>query len=285
MRAAVALGLGVFAQGVAAQAGAADPIHWAYSAYFGTGAYEVEGGDPVYVIGAQPGWRWRDAALDEQGNRTIGMEFRVPITVGAHRLEVADSGSTLRSDNVGTLSAVPGVELDIPVTPRWSLKPLVYAGWGTELDGDASAWIYWGGLKSRMRFPGDRFEWELVNALTYVGYSSDAGRHENLLPLFTGFEFQRPLGSKRIADEQVYLHWHVAYTSYLNEIEIGPVTATALAPTKVANEWEVGAAFSTGNKRLGWWRLHWDRVGFAYRFSSDGSFEGVSLTFRSLFDR
>jgi hypothetical protein len=53
----------------------------------------------------------------------------------------------------------------------------------------------------------------------------------------------------------------------------------------VDDEWEIGAAFSRGREPLRWWRLHWDRVGIAYRFSSNGHFEGVSLVFGSLYDR
>jgi hypothetical protein len=31
--------------------------------------------------------------------------------------------------------------------------------------------------------------------------------------------------------------------------------------------------------------LKWDRVGLAYRFSSDGNFSGISIFFRSLYER
>lgn len=282
VRLAVALGL-VGSASVSAQTETIEPIHWAYSAYFGTGRYSVDNGESAYVFSARPGRRWREPSLDEEGIRSIGIELRVPVTIGAHRFEPVDPGGTLRFDNVSTVSAVPGVEFEIPVTARWSLKPLIYAGWGTAIHDDSSAWIYWTGVKSRLRFHNESFDWALVNSLTYVGYSGDA-RHANVLPLLTGFEFDRPLAGKKLRGEQVQLHWHVAYTHYRNEIEWEPVSA-ALRPVEIADEWELGAAFSTGEQPLRWWRLHWDRVGIAYRFSSDGDFEGVSLVFRSLFDR
>lgn len=267
------------------QSAAPDPIHWAYSAYFGTGRYQIETGDSVYVLSARPGKRWRAAALDEStGRRSIGLELRVPITIGAYRFDAADLDATLRLDNVSTLSAVPGLEIDIPINTRWSLKPLVYAGWGTELDGDASAAIYWGGLKSRLRFGTGALRWALVNSLTYVGYSSDDDGRADVLPFLTGFEFERPLAMKKLDGKPVHLHWHFAYTNYLDEVELEP-SRTGLAVVEVAEEWEIGAAFSTTEEPLRLWRLRWDRVGLAYRFSGDGDFEGVSLVFRSLFDR
>jgi hypothetical protein len=267
-----------------AQSTVQDPIHWAYGAYFGTGVYRISGGEEAYILSARPRWGLRDAALDERGERTVGIDLRFPVAIGAYDLNVADIGGTLSIDNVGTLSAVPGIEFDVPIGPRWSLKPLAYVGWGTELDGDASAWIYWTGLKSRLIFPRDETTWALVNALTYVGYSAGTGENGNVLPLFTGFEVDRPLAMKKIGGEQVVLHWHVGYTSYLNEVEL-LADATNIEHIRLDDEWELGLAFSRGQEPLRLWRLHWDRVGVAYRFSSNGDFSGISLYFKSLYER
>ena len=267
-----------------AQSAADAPIHWAYGTYFGTGVYRVSGGEEAYILSMRPRWQLREAALDDQGQRTAGIELRFPVAIGAYELDAADIGGTLSVDNVGTLSAVPGVEFDVPMSARWSLKPLAYVGWGTELDGDASAWIYWTGLKSRWLFPRGKTNWALVNALTYVGYSADAGDSGNGLPLFTGFEVDRPLDMKKLADEPVILHWHVGYTSYLNEAKFLP-SSTSTEHVRLDDEWELGVAFSTGQEPLRLWRLKWDRVGVAYRFSSDGDFSGISLVFKSLYER
>jgi hypothetical protein len=273
--------LAVLASPAFAQDELAPPIHWAYGAYFGTGHYEVDDGQSAYVLSFRPSYRVRTARLDQTG-RSIGIELRFPVAVGTHRFDLRNAGSTLRFDNVNTLSFVPGAEIDIPLTARWSLKPFGYVGYGAQFSGDASAWMYWTGLKSRVRFPGKSLAWSLFNSLTYVGYRDDE-EHSNVLPLFTAVEFERPLRVK-IANELVHLHWHLGYTSYLNEIELRPGRST-LRPVTIDDEWELGAAFSTGAEPLRLWRFKWDRVGIAYRFSSNGEFEGVSLSFRSLFDR
>ena len=59
-------------------------------------------------------------ALDEQGHRTIGWRIRVPIAFGLHEFDTSDLGAAVSLDNVSTLTAVPGVEFDIPMTDRWS---------------------------------------------------------------------------------------------------------------------------------------------------------------------
>jgi hypothetical protein len=260
------------------------PIPWAYSAYFGTGVYRIENGEKAYVFRVSPSWTWHDASVDEQGRRTIGWKFKFPVALGVHDLDAHEIGSTLSLDNVSTITAVPGVEADIPIGPRWSLRPFANVGWGTETSsGSSSAWVYWAGVKSRLIFPGrDGFEWTLVNSLTYSGYTNDAHESNHVLPLFTAFEFDRPI-AKKIGGDPVHLYWHFGYTDYLKHEPL--LLGAGVGSIDVEDEWEVGMAFGKGAEPLRLWRLHWNRVGIAYRFSSDGEFKGISVFFSSLFDR
>jgi hypothetical protein len=267
----------------AAQEPVGDTVPWAYSAYFGTGRYELGNGDSTYVLSGRPRRTIRAPEPGPPGERVTGIELFFPIAVGVYDFDPTNFGGTARIDNVGTVSIVPGAAFEMPLDERWSLKPFVHVGWGTEIDGDTSAWLYWSGLRTRARFSADSFDWMLVNGLTYLGHSSDDGEDGNLLSVLTAFEFERP-SRHEIAGHQVRLHWHVAYTDYLNELEIAPRLIGGGA-VQIDDEWEIGAAFSTGDHRLGIKRLRWDRVGIAYRFSSNGDFEGIGLTFTSLFDR
>jgi hypothetical protein len=262
----------------------APPIPWAYSAYFGTGVYQIANGEKAYVFRVSPSWQWREASVDEQGRRAIGWKFRFPVALGVHDLDANDIGSTLSPDNVSALTAVPGVEADIPIGPRWSLRPFANVGWGAEMgSGSSSAWIYWTGVKSRLAFPGgDGFEWSLVNSLTYSGYTNDAHQSNRVLPLFTGFEFDRPI-EKKLGGDPVHIYWHFGYTDYLNHKPL--LVGSSVGSIDIEDEWEGGVAFGKGAEPLRLWRLHWNRVGVAYRFSSDGSFKGISVFFSSLFDR
>lgn len=263
------------------------PIPWAYSAYFGTGVYEVDGGETLYVIRVAPSWRIREGSLDEQGHRTIGWRIRVPIAFGLHEFDTSDLGSAVSLDNVSTITAVPGVEFDIPMTDRWSLRPFANFGWGGQVGGGASAWVYWAGLKSRVTFSGDGFDWAIVNALTYSGYTDGAsanGAHTSsrVLPLLTAFEFDRPI-EKKIGGEPVHLYWTFGYTDYVADEPL--LLGSLVTSVHIDDEWEVGMAFGRGKEPLKLWRLRWDRVGIAYRFSSDRRFQGISLSFSSIFDR
>jgi len=267
-----------------AQDSQSDLIHWAFASYFGTGRYSIGDSKDVYTLSVRPRWEQRETELSADGTRKLGIVFRLPMSVGLHNLQTDAPLENLKFDNVSTLSAVPGIEIEIPMSERWSLRPLAYVGWGTELDGSASSWIYWAGIKSQLLFHTESMQWALVNSLIYVGYTPNRGPSNGVFPLSTGFEFKRPLGSKKMGGDPVFLHWHVAYTDYVDglDFDIGEPDRSTI---DLADEWELGIAFSKGENRLRFWRLSWDRVGLAYRFSSSGDFEGISLTFRSLFDR
>jgi hypothetical protein len=278
--AAASSGVEALAQGESSEE---QSIHWAYAAYFGTGHYDIGDLEDVYAVRAGLRRDLRAAALTED-RRRIGATLRVPITVGLHDFGADNELSNVSFDSVGTVSAVPGVEIAVPVTERWSIKPFGYLGWGSDLDGSASAWIYWAGVKSRRSFGAGPLEWAVVNALTYVGYKPRGEASAHIVPFLTGLEFERPLANTRIGGERVQLHWHVAYTRYLNDLTFD-TGAPGAARIDIGSEWEAGVAFGKEGGRLRLWKLSWDRFGLAYRVSSNGEFTGIKVLFRSLFDR
>jgi hypothetical protein len=258
----------------------APAIDWSFASYFGTGHYEIGGVEDVYALRLGLRKEIRPAELREDG-RTIGITLRAPITIGLHNFD-RSSILDLTFDDVGTLSAVPGVEFEIPFSERWSIKPLAYLGWGSELDGDSSAFIYWTGLKSQRSFHADEFDWALVSSITYVGHSPSSGASTHIVPAMVGFDFSRPLENRHIGGERVMLHWHVAYTSYLNDLAFDD-GAGGTTRVEVGGEWEAGVAFGKEGSKLKVWKLRWDRVGIAFRHASD--LRGFRIVFRSLFHR
>jgi hypothetical protein len=272
---------------VAAPARAAEttPIHWAYAPYFGTGRYHAQGSEEILALSVKPGWQWRESALSDDGKRTLGLRVRVPVSVAVHDFNTDDVLGSVDLDNVNTLSAVPGVEIDIRMSDRWRLKPLLYAGWGGQLHGDDAAWIYWAGLMSELAFKHGKIEWSLVNGLTWLGFSPRDAASQQVFPLTTGFEFRRPLERRRLGGDTVYLDWHIAYTHYFEDLDFATPLDRAGRTVSISEDIEIGLAFSKGNRELSFWRLSFDRIGLAYRFDADGDFSGISLVTKSLFDR
>jgi hypothetical protein len=259
-------------------------VHWAYAPYLGTGSYRFSDASDIFALRLAKRWTLREAAIEDDGTRRIGLDVRLPITIGAERNRYQSIADAFAPGNVSTLSAVPGVEIEVPLGERVSLKPIVYGGWGTELGGGDSSFIYWTGLKSRVAFHSGNLDWWLIQSLQVVGFSSREAPSESLLPLKTGFEFRRPLGSRQLGGDPLYLDWSIAYTHHLDRLEFR-VGAARVPSLVIDNEWELALAFSKGDKRLKLWRLQFERVGLAYRFGEGGDFAGIGLIFRSLFDR
>jgi hypothetical protein len=260
------------------------PPDWTYAAYFGTGWYRLGDVTDVFAISYTPTWQLRDAQLTADGRRRIGIELKFPVTAAVQNFDLSDLESVIDVDNLSSLSLVPGVELEIPMGPRWSLKPLAHLGYGSELRGDTAALIYWSGLRSRLRFDAGSVHWALINSLVYVGYTDRDRGSGRVIPLTTAAEIEQPLKKKRIGGDPVVLTWHAGYTTNLQSlaVDLGIPGAKAV---DIDDEWELGVAFRKDAKRLKLWRLSWERVGIAFRVGSGGDFAGIGLYFRSLFDR
>lgn len=268
--------------GAQAQESSSSSIHWAYSSYFGTGWYQVNGDRDVFVLRTTPRWELREANIAEDGARTLGIELRFPITAGLDQFDVDDIPGTTDPDNLASLSVTPGIDLTVPLSKRWALRPFASVGWGTLLNGSESAWTYWTGVKSRYTFQNGKLNWALVNSVTYVGYSPSDGPSEDFWPLMAGLEFDYPFGNRKLDDEQLFLSWHGMYTTFEHDLDL---TLDDGSTSPITDQWEFGLSFRKKDERIKIWWFSFDRLGLAYRFSSSGDLKGISFVFRSVFER
>ena len=259
---------------------ALQPVNWAYSAFFGTGWYGVEGNRSVFALHLPFRHVIRSSSLRDDGQRNIGIEIHYPLTVGLHSTD--DLPGFVDPENFGTLSFTPGLELEIPLTQRWYLRPFVNIGWGTELDNNNSSWIYYAGLKSRYTFAGGDDNWSLVNNLYYAGYSPRIGQSEDLAAILTAVEFRQPLDLTTASGKSVDLHWSLGYSYLFDDLDF---TLPGIYSDSPDDQYIAGLAYSLRNHPLKLWFMTFDRLGLEYRFSSDGSFNSVTLNMESLFKR
>lgn len=236
------------------------------------------------VLSFAPGWTWREPELGEHGERRLGYRFRLPLAIGAHEFSSLDQIGDLAPGSINAISVVPGVEIEIPMSERWSLKSLAYLGLGRETGGGADAKIFRLGFRSQLAFMRGRTEMLLVNGLGRLGYSADDGSSSRINLLFNGLDFSRSLKNKKIGDVPVRIDWHVLYTNYLDTLGLDLAEFSA-KPVTIGSEWELGVAFGKQEGDLRLWKLKLDRVGLAYRFGGNGKFTGIGIVTRSLFDR
>jgi hypothetical protein len=264
--------------------GQEESIHWAYASYFGTGRYSLDGQLDTTVVGFSPGRSLREPRISESGKRQPGLRIRVPISLGAQEFSSLGQIGELSLDRISAISVVPGVEIEIPMSERWSVKSLAYLGLGSEPGNGINAKIFRFAFRSRLSFQFDETRMQLLNGVGRIGYSADNGASDAISFLLTGLDFSRPLKEKKIGGDSLQIHWHVLYTNYVESFGLD-LAGASIRPGVISAEWELGTAIGKQEGRIGIGRLKMERIGLAYRFGSDGRFSGIGITFRSLFDR
>jgi hypothetical protein len=264
-----------------AQDSSASSVPWAYGAYFGTGWYRIDADRDIYVIRYTPRWELREADISEDGTRTIGIELRFPITFGLNNFSYEDLPGSLDPDNLSSLSVTPGIDITIPITEKWFLRPYGAIGYGGTFNNSESVITYWAGIKSRYSFQLGKFDWALLNSITFVGHTPSVGPSDDFWPLMAGLEFDYPLGKSKLDGKQVVMSWHGTYTTF--EDNLSSILDNG-SYTAISDQWEFGMSFRKDKGRIKILFLSFDRLGLAYRFSTEGDFKGISFVFRSTFD-
>jgi len=252
-------------------------IPWGFSVALGSGIYGIGADNTIYVFRIQP--RFSKYFSDETtpGERRLRLEFKFPVAVGVLHFDIIEGDFPSSFQNI---SSAPGVEVQIPVTRRWTLRPVAHFGWGREMAKDGeSAWIYWAGLKSHLAFSAGKFDFGLVNSLLRMGYTPNRGEAQSLSLLETGLEIDHPLGNLKSGGDQLYLKTHVYNFWYLDRIEF--FLSPGRDPVKLRMEWEIGLAVGKRGK-LKIWLLKFDRIGIGYRFSDYT--KGIRIYFSSYFN-
>jgi len=257
-----------------------EPVHWAYSSFFGTGWYKIEDARTVFVLRTPIRQTLRKSSPDGTGTNKWGIEIRYPVTVGLHDIE--DLGGIIDNDNFATATFTPGIELEIPISERWYLRTLAHAGWGSDLRNDDSAWIYYAGIKSRYVFPAKKYQWSLLNSLYYAGYTPDEGRSDHLAVAQIGVEFLQPLSKAKIHGEPIDLHWTFMYSFLGNELHFNLPDGTF---EPIEDQMEVGLQMSFRNRPFKIWFLDVHRIGMGYQFSPDGQFTAITFNMNSWFKK
>ncbi len=192
-----------------------------------------------------------------------GVKLRFPVSIGFHDLSAIDPGGGELRENLATVSGLAGVEFQLPVGARWTLKPFAELGAGKDLDGGAAAWIYSGGLNTLLELGPKDTQYRVglgaeFDGATLTGVNGPSNGYTTLeAGLDVRFPVRRAAGKRQI-DWSVYglrRHFPSALTfDQLNGERI-----------ELDHQNEIG--FTVGFDRpFGFWLLKIRRVGIGYRF-------------------
>lgn len=249
-----------------------DLYHWAYATVFGTGAYRI-GESDLFAVRFNP--KYSVATFNDD---RFSLNLRLPVTLGLQTIDINEIATTPLSDQVATISFVPGLGLTLPVNPRWTLNPYFNYGWGTELQGESSAWIYYTGLNSRFLTRFKTFDLILLNGIQWLGHNPDSGPEDQLARLINGLEADYPLFDWELRGHRLSLKPHLVHFWYFNDLDFTLVNSN---PVEVNQEIEVALALGT-QEHLNLWLFKIDRMGLGYR--KGDKIEGLRLFFDSVFD-
>jgi hypothetical protein len=268
----------VAAQALPTEAEPEKQVHWALGAFFGTGWYQVDDNRSVFVLRIPPRQQVREAALGEDGSRRIGVEVLYPVALGLSQLE--EVPDFVAFDNYASISFTPGVELEVPVTPEWTLRPYLHLGYGWEKESSDGAVIWYGGVKSRYRMAAERHRWSWLGEAYFAGYRPEYEGRGRYSAVMAGIEWEQPLGRLELGGEPLYLEWHLTYDWFFDELKFHVDRDTV---ETVSDQWELGLAFGRSDHPIELGFLSFDHVGLAYRWSSNGTFDAIVLNFTSPF--
>jgi hypothetical protein len=258
-----------------------DSVHWAMSSFLGTGWYRIDDSLSVFVVRMPPRQVLRESWYNDGDDRGIGVEIKYTTSLGVFAFDTAPN--TLDWDDFGIFSFTPGVELEVPVTRDFYLRPFAHFGWGADSEDASSAWIWFGGIKTRYRLPQSRNNLAIIGNVYYGGFDASDGKgDDDMGGLALGLEGSVPLGRFAYRDTTVDLDWHAMYTYFSNE----PVfTTPKLRPVQVQQMLELGLALSPRKDEWDLWLWKPERLGLAVKWDPDTDFLGLTINFTSWFRR
>ncbi len=238
-------------------------FNWYYASVYGTGYYKI--GEESVAVLRLPFARTLRQATDEQW----GLRLTLPVTGAFANFDLREFD--LGRVSTSGVSIVPGLEVVIPLSPAWTVKPLASLGLGRDFQHDSSAVIYSVGATTVYQEPiGDSVLSAVGAKLVYAGYQS-GGTESDLAALSVGGDLGFPL-KMEISGRQAVLGTQLIGTVYFNNLDF---LMPGSPREKVSHEVEV--ALTLGARRpfevLG---IGFDRFGLGYRWGSDG-LRGVRL--------
>jgi hypothetical protein len=227
--------------------GERDLINYAYLSDFGLGGFDVE---ERQVRAFQIPFSYQLRPMQED---KWGIKLLFPVIIASAEADAIDAdGIELPFDSKVT-AVNPGVELQIPLSPKWALKPFGSEGRGA-LMGSL-------GLKSRYLIPWKKFQFAFGSGVFYNAYKPKDEDRKDFASVGVGWDTIYPLWFT-LGGKKTNIGGYFAYYYYFDDLEFERLKSN---PIEIDDQFEIGITFGTyGPIRIIWWNLK--RVGIAYRF-------------------
>jgi len=243
-------------------------INHAYSVFTGTGKYRVSD-RTIYVLRLP--FRFRAKKAD-YSRRKPGVRLILPVAVGVTYFDDVFEIPGVMDDDLQTLTAVPGAELELPLTSNWRLSPFAQAGLGLDLKSSNNSLVWGAGSRTRAWF-GEGKKW-LVGGEALVAGNHPLGEGDatrfGRWSLGAEYKWQtdwEPFGRR--------VSWHARLIQYYYSDVLELQSPLVTIPVNAATE--VGASFGI-DPPLNIFGYKFRQGGVAYEYS--GNFKAIKLITR-----
>ena len=192
-------------------------IHYSYSALFGSGVYRLDD-RTVTTLRVVPSLRLRETTDEQPGIRLL-----LPMTAGWHNFSFGDFGDLL-DEPAATLTVLPGLELEYQLSPKWSIRPAVYAGAGFDFNNDETNFVYGAAVHTTYELGGDRVRKTLGGEVLVAGHVPTEGVSKFIPRAGLGLDLIFPTGWQ-LGQGEVFLNTQFIGYGYFNELSfetLGP---------------------------------------------------------------
>ena len=241
-------------------------VNYVYAALLGLGKYDAGGlSVQIYTLPLE-------YTFDSPTDDHIRLQIQLPISYGRFEFDGTAPDGTQLGFTIDTLGATPGVELQIPLTSQWTLKPFGNVGLFDDFSQSRSSsrvmldlplnYVFIVGGRSLVSEQVQEVTLSLGNAVIYAGNGAfSGGGVESFTTVETGLDAQFPLGftvKGYEPDMNIFLiHYHffpeATFTRFLQN------------PLNIEDQFEIGGAFGTVSPlEIGF--INNLRLGASYRF-------------------
>lgn len=242
------------------------PINFAYATWIGSGYYQLED-RKLYVLRIPVAIPIRSVNDDHWG-----INLLLPVTFAYEQFNYNFLDFTI--DDIQGAAFVPGVEVQIPVSKNWILKPFGQIGIG--YSESTTTYVYGGGIKSLYSFQCGRVDFGLGNSLIFAGEDATGNNEDEGFSMFqVGLDARHLIDfstGNRVADIGSYF----VFSQFLDTFDFFGINGEVSQRIRTLVQIGLTLGIDPPVTLLG---IDFSRVGIDYTFGNDFSGIGLNLGF------
>lgn len=209
--------------------------NFAFASYLGTGFYTTTGQD-VFVLQLP-----FEHIIKEKTSTQAGWALKLPLTVGFINFDDLNIEELPELNDVATITFLPGLEYQHPLTINWTVTPFVDYGFARDLSNSSNVLITGTGIKSYFHFQLGNQQFTLGNRFLYAREKSKVTNNDSDYSLIeTGLSYNIH-GGFDFVDKPLFTNIYYINFYYPDKLVFFERTPN---PIRVGIEHEIGVTIS-----------------------------------------